>query len=69
VIPPLVAVPAGENDQTRPGVLFGSKPERNFLWFRVSATLNVRGLAFPIRPAFVVRRHLIGCSYLFIAPW
>jgi len=69
VIPPLVAVLACENDQTRPGLLFVGKQGRNFLWFRVSATLNVRGLAFPIRPAFVVRRHLIGCSYLFIARW
>jgi len=35
----------------------------------VSATLNVRGLSLPDQTRFVVRRHLIGCSYLFIARW
>jgi hypothetical protein len=46
---------------------FGRKPERN--WFPVSATLHVRGLSLPGQTRVDVRRHLIGCSYLFIARW
>ena len=45
----------------------GRKPERNGI-FRIAA-LNVRGLSLPDQIRVVVRRHLIGCSYLFIARW
>jgi hypothetical protein len=33
----------------------------------ISATPNVRGLSLPDQTRVVMRRHLIGCSYLFIA--
>jgi hypothetical protein len=37
--------------------------------FTESATLNVPGLSLPDQTRAVARRHLIGCSYLFIARW
>ena len=54
---------------TAPCLMAASRDAIPSLMVLVSATLNVRGLSLPDQTRFVVRRHLIGCSYLFIARW
>jgi hypothetical protein len=45
------------------------RPQAGAQFDFLSTTFNVRGLAFPIRPASSRGAILIGCSYLFIAQW
>jgi hypothetical protein len=46
-----------ENHQTRLGLFFVGKLERNFFVVRVSATLDVRGLSLRDQTRAVARRH------------
>jgi hypothetical protein len=46
---------------------FSSASRGAIFLVQVSTTLDVWGLRLPDQTRAVARRHLIGCSYLFIA--